>query len=254
MAQDKIKIKNKNYMKYVIGNWKCHPASKIEAKKILSGYQKGIKKSSKVTVVVCPPACYLDLAKEILKNSAALGGQNCHWEEGAFTGEISPAQLKSAGCSYAIIGHSERRHKFGETDQAINKKVIAALAAGLTPIFCCGETREQRIDGQITDIAEKQIEEGLKDVDLNSAPVMIAYEPVWAIGAGQACDSEEAAVISRFIKNIANEKIPLLYGGSVNAKNAASYLKDAGYDGLLVGAAALDPKEFCAIIAALRSL
>ena len=241
-------------MKYIIGNWKCNPANKIEAKKILLGYKKGVKKNAKAKAVICPPACYLERAREILKNSAELGAQNCHWEEGAFTGEISPAQLKSAGCSCAIIGHSERRHKFGETDQTINKKVIAALFAGLTPIFCCGETREQRIDGQITDVVEKQIEEGLKGIDLNSAPLMIAYEPVWAIGTGQACDSDEAAVVSRFIKNITNEKIPLLYGGSVNTKNAASYLKDADYDGLLAGGASLDPKEFCAIFTALREL
>ncbi len=236
-------------MKYIIGNWKCNPENKIEAKKILLGYQKGIKKSSKTKVALCPPVCYLELAKEVLKSAVALGGQNCHWENaGAFTGEISPTQLKNSGCSYVIIGHSERRHIFGETDGVINKKIKAALAAGLAPIFCCGETREQRIDGQITDIVEAQIREGLKDVDLNSAPVMIAYEPVWAIGTGQACDSDEAAVISRFVKNITNEKIPLLYGGSVSSKNAASYLREAGYDGLLAGGASLDPKEFAAII------
>lgn len=240
-------------MKYIIGNWKCNPANRIEAKKIFLGVQKGIKKNSKINVAICPPACYLELAKEVIKN-AALGAQNCHWQEGAFTGEISAAQLKSAGCKYVIVGHSERRHKFGETDGAINKKINAALAAGLTPIFCCGETREQRIDGQITEVVEVQIKEGLAGVDLNSAPVMIAYEPVWAIGTGLACESDEAAVVSRFIKNITNEKIPLLYGGSVNSKNAASYIKDAGYDGLLVGGASLNPKEFSAITATLREL
>jgi len=240
-------------MKYIIGNWKCNPANRIEAKKILLSVQKGIKKNSKINVAICPPACYLELAKEIIKN-AALGAQNCHWQEGAFTGEISAAQLKSAGCKYVIVGHSERRHKFGETDGAINKKINAALAAGLTPIFCCGETREQRIDGQITEVVEMQIKEGLAGADLNSAPIMIAYEPVWAIGIGRACEPDEAAVVSRFIKNITNEKIPILYGGSVNSKNAASYIKDANYDGLLVGAASLDPKEFSAITATLHSL
>ncbi len=240
-------------MKYVIGNWKCNPENRIEAKKILLGYKKGIKKSSKVVVAVCPPACYLETAKEILKNAAALGGQNCHWEnKGAFTGEISPAQLKSVGCGYVIVGHSERRHVFGETDATANKKVKAALVAGLAPIFCCGETREQRIDGKITDIVEAQINEGLKGVDLNTAPVMIAYEPVWAIGTGQACGPEEAKVVRQFIVNITNEKIPLLYGGSVNSKNAVSYIKDAGYSGLLVGGASLDSKEFCAIVASAK--
>jgi triosephosphate isomerase len=242
-------------MKYIVANWKCNPENGIEAKKIILRYKKGIKKSSKVVVAVCPPACYLETAKKILKSTAKLGGQDCHWEqEGAFTGAISPAQLKSAGCDYVIIGHSERRHIFGETDETINKKVKAALVAGLAPIFCCGETREQRIDGKITDIVEAQIKEGLKGVDLNTAPVMIAYEPVWAIGTGQACGPEEAKVVRRFIINITNEKIPLLYGGSVNSKNAASYIKDAGYSGLLVGGASLDPEEFAAITAALREL
>lgn len=236
-------------MKYVIGNWKCNPESKIEAKKVFLGYKKNVKKTAKVKTAVCPPACHLELAKEILKSLLALGGQNCHWQNsGAFTGEISPAQLKSAGCDYVIVGHSERRRVFGESDEIINKKIKAALAADLIPIFCCGETREQRIEGQITDVVEKQTREGLKDVDLTSASLMIAYEPVWAIGTGQACSSKEAEVVRQFIVNIANEKIPLLYGGSVNSKNAASYLVEAGYSGLLVGAASLDPKEFAAII------
>ena len=235
-------------MKYIVGNWKCNPETLIGAKNILLGYKKGIKKSVKAKAVVCPPACYLGLAKEVLKGMVALGGQNCHWEpKGAFTGEISPTQLKNTGCGYVVVGHSERRQIFGETSEMINKKIKAALAAGLTPIFCCGETREQRIDGKITEVVEAQIKEGLKDIDLITAPVMIAYEPVWAIGTGQACSPQEAKVVSQFIKNILNEKIPLLYGGSVNATNAASYLTEAGYDGLLVGGASLDPKAFGAI-------
>jgi triosephosphate isomerase len=195
----------------------------------------------------------LGLAKEILKSVVAVGAQDCHWEnKGAFTGEISPNQLKSAGCEYVIIGHSERRQKFGETDEIINKKVKAALAAGLVPILCVGETREERIDGKITDIVEAQIREGLKDVDIATAPVIIAYEPVWAIGTGQACSAEEAKVVRQFIVNITNEKIPLLYGGSANLKNAASYLQESGFNGLLAGGASLDPKEFAAIVAAVQ--
>lgn len=240
-------------MKYVVANWKCNPVSVKEAKKILTGYKKGIKKSQKVKVVVCPPLCYLGLAKEAVKGAMALGAQNCHWEEkGAFTGEISASQLADMGCKYVIIGHSERRHKFGETNEAANKKVKAALAAGLTPILCCGETREERIDGKITDIIGLQVKEGLKDVDIATAPIIIAYEPVWAIGTGQACSPEEAKAVRQFLVNITNEKIPLLYGGSVKSQNAASYLEEAGYNGLLVGAAALDPKEFSAIVSAAK--
>jgi len=191
--------------------------------------------------------------KRDFEKRGGVGAQDCHWEnKGAFTGEISPNQLKSAGCEYVIIGHSERRQKFGETDEIINKKVKAALAAGLVPILCVGETREERIDGKITDIVEAQIREGLKDVDIATAPVIIAYEPVWAIGTGQACSAEEAKVVRQFIVNITNEKIPLLYGGSANLKNAASYLQESGFNGLLAGGASLDPKEFAAIVAAVQ--
>jgi triosephosphate isomerase len=242
-------------MKYIVANWKCNPETVFEAKKILNGYGKNIKKSAKVKMVICPPFCYLGLAKEILKSVAATGGQDCHWEsKGAFTGEVSPSQLAAAGCGYAIVGHSERRQVFGETDEMINKKVKAALAAKLVPIFCCGETREQRIDGHITDVVERQVKEGLKDVDIAAAPVIIAYEPVWAIGTGTACSPEEAKVVRQFIVNITNEKIPLLYGGSVNTQNAASYLEESGYNGLLVGGASLDPKGFAEIIAAAAAI
>jgi len=235
-------------MKYIIANWKCNPGTPAEAKKILNGYAKNIKKSKKVKAVVCPPFCFLGLAKEILKSAVALGGQDCHWAAGAFTGEISPAQLVGMGGGYVIIGHSERRKMFGETNEIINKKVKAALAAGLVPVFCCGETREERIDGKITDVVEQQIKEGLKDIDIATVPLIIAYEPVWAIGTGQACSAQEAAVVRQFIINITNEKIPLLYGGSANAKNAASYLQEANYDGLLVGGASLKPEEFAAMV------
>jgi triosephosphate isomerase len=235
-------------MKYIVGNWKCNPGTTVEAKKILSGYAKGIKKSARAKVVVCPPFCYLGLAKEMLKGVAALGGQNCYWEAGSSTGEVSASQLAGMGCGYVIVGHSERRRKFGETNETINKKAKAALAAGLIPILCCGETREERIEGKITEIVEIQFKEGLKDIDIATAPVMIAYEPVWAIGTGSACSAEEANVVRQFIRNIANEKMPLLYGGSANHQNAASYLQEAGFDGLLVGGASLDPKEFSEIV------
>jgi triosephosphate isomerase len=238
-------------MKYIVANWKCNPGTVVEAKKILNGYAKSIKKTKKAAAVACPPACYLGLAKEILKGGVALGGQNCHWEAGAFTGEMSAEQLAGAGCKYVIVGHSERRQKFGETNESANKKIKAVLAAGLLPILCVGETREERIAGNITDAVERQVKEGLADV---AAPVIIAYEPVWAIGTGQACSAEEAKVVRQFIINITSEKIPLLYGGSANSKNAASYLREAGYDGLLVGGASLDPKEFAGIFDVAKNL
>jgi len=237
-------------MNYIVANWKCNPDSVKEAKKILIGYKKGIKKSKKAQAVICSPAHLLGLAKDTLKSLAAVGGQNCSWENcGAFTGEISAPQLADMGCGYVIVGHSERRKFFGETNESVNKRVKAALAAGLTPIVCVGETREERIEGKITDVVELQIKEGLKDVDLCTTKIIIAYEPVWAIGTGQACSPQEAGVVSQFIRNIACDKIPLLYGGSVNAANGMSYLAEAGFNGLLIGGVSLQPVEFNKLVA-----
>jgi len=192
------------------------------------------------------------LVKDGLRGLAALGSQDCYWENcGAFTSAISAGQIADAGCEYVIIGHSERRKYFNESNESVNKKTKAALAAGLTPIVCVGETREERIEGKITDIIEEQIKEGLQDINVNTAKIIIAYEPVWAIGVGEACRPEEAAVVSKFIGNISSDKIPLLYGGSVNSKNGASYLEEAGYNGLLVGGTLLGacrifrPHHFC---------
>jgi triosephosphate isomerase (TIM) len=242
-------------MFYIIGNWKCNPASAKEAKKILAGYLKGIKKGKKTQVAVCPPAHFMGLVKDSLKSLAALGAQDCYWENGgAFTSAISAAQLADAGCKYVIIGHSECRKFFGETNETVNKKIKAALAAGLTPIVCVGETREQRIEGKLTEVIESQIKEGLKDIDVNNTNLIIAYEPVWAIGTGEACGPEEAAVVSKFIGNISSDRIPLLYGGSVNAQNAMSYIKEAGYGGLLVGGVSLKPAEFCALVTGIAAL
>lgn len=237
-------------MNYVIGNWKCNPAIARDAKKILVGYKKGIKKSKKVTVGICPPAHLLGLVRAMLKSLAVLGGQDCHWENGgAFTGAVSAIQLADMGCEYVIIGHSERRKYFNETNEGVNKKVKAALAAGLTPIVCVGETREERIDGKLIEVIEAQVKDGLRDIDTNAAKLLIAYEPVWAIGTGQACSPQEAAVVSRFIGNISSDRIPLLYGGSVSTDNGASYLKEAGYSGLLVGGVSLKPADFSQLIA-----
>ena len=237
-------------MNYIVANWKCNPASVKEAKKILAGYKRGIKKNKKVQIGICPPAHLLGLVRDTLKSMAVLGGQDCYWENGgAFTSAISALQLADMGCDYVIIGHSERRKFFGETNTDVNKKIKAALSAGLTPILCVGETREQRIEGKVTEIIEAQIKEGLKDIDVNTAKLMIAYEPVWAIGTGEACSPDEAAVVSKYIGNISSDKIPVLYGGSVTTQNGMSYLKDAGYNGLLVGGTSLNPAEFSKLVA-----
>jgi len=237
-------------MIYVIANWKCNPVSAKEAKKLTVGVLKAAKAARGVETIICPPFCYLDEVSETAKKTVKLGAQDCFWEEkGAFTGELSAAQIKDAKCQYVIIGHSERRKYFGETNEQTNKKIKAALAAGLIPILCVGETREERVAGSITQPIEAQIKEGLAGVVVMHSPVIIAYEPVWAIGTGQACSTEEAKYIRQFINNILGEKVPALYGGSANAENAVSYLQDAGFNGLLVGGVSLKPEEFSKLIA-----
>jgi len=231
----------------IVANWKMNPETVKDAENLFDSLKKEIKEVKEVEAVVCPPFVYLSCLKS-KADSVKIGGQNCFWEEkGAYTGEVSFLMLKDLGCSYVIVGHSERRHKFGETNEMVNKKVKAALNAGLAPILCCGETREERIGGKITDIIDIQVREGLKDIDMATVPVIVAYEPVWAIGTGESCGVEEAKFVRNFIYNAISEKIPVLYGGSANSKNAESYLKDAGFDGLLVGGASLDPKEFAEI-------
>lgn len=236
-------------MVYIIANWKCNPADAKTAKKLLTATAKAARTSRGVEVIVCPPFCYLELARQTLKNAAMFGTQNCFWQEGAYTGELSVAHVKEAKCKYVIIGHSERRKYFNETDGSVNKKIKAALAAGLAPILCVGETREERVAGQITQPIEKQIKEGLADIDLVQNKILIAYEPVWAIGTGQACSVIEGAYVRQFINNLLGDKIPVLYGGSANADNAQSYIKEAGFSGLLVGGSSLKPDEFSKMIA-----
>jgi len=157
--------------------------------------------------------------------------------------------ISRCGCRYVIIGHSERREFFGETNEIINKKIKAALATGLTPIICIGETRAQRLQGKLIEVINTQIREACQDIDLYQQPLFIAYEPIWAIGSGQACPPAEAAVVSQYLNNILNGKISLLYGGSVNPNNGLSYLQEAGYHGLLVSSISLRPTEFCALAA-----
>ena len=152
------------FMKYIIANWKCNPVTIAESKKILNGYVKNIKKSKKTEVAICPPFCYLGLAKEILKSKISLGAQNCYWEaSGAFTGEISAPQIADAGCKYVIIGHSERRRYFGETSESVNKKIKSALSFGLIPIVCVGD-KERDENHEYFNFVKIQVEECLDGV------------------------------------------------------------------------------------------
>lgn len=212
-----------------------------------------------VDVVVCPPATDLVPVNEILREtSIKLGGQNMHWqEEGAFTGEISSAMLVDAGCKYVILGHSERRHIFGETDSDINKKVLRALSSGLKPIFCIGEKLDERNSGQTQKVVEKQVREGLANVEIrNASDLVIAYEPVWAIGTGVNATPEQAEEVHKSIRELLSEllsveladQICIQYGGSVKPVNAEELLSQGNIDGALVGGASLDADSFTAIV------
>jgi triosephosphate isomerase len=187
-----------------------------------------------------------------------LGAQNVHWEEkGAFTGEISAAMLKDVGCAMAIVGHSERRHVFGETDLMINKRVTGALQFGLIPVLCIGETLEQREAGQTLAVLEDQVRQGLAVVEVNDGgKLVVAYEPVWAIGTGKTATEAQAQEVHSFIRNLLTDiyekniaaGVRILYGGSVKPENIDVLMQQEDIDGVLVGGAALKAESFERII------
>lgn len=240
----------------IIANWKMHKTIS-EAQAFCRDFivlSRGLKKT---TVVICPPFTALAAVAASLKSSdIKLGAQDVHWEaKGAYTGEISPDQLVDAGCRYVIIGHSERRQILGETDIMIRKKVKAALGAGLIPILCVGETLQERQENKAYEIVEQQITGALKDIEFTEEDLVIAYEPVWAIGTGVNAsyqDADEmAAHIRTCLQNINTRvmaaKIPLLYGGSVKADNFAEFLQGS-INGALVGGASLEADSFFQIV------
>lgn len=243
----------------IVANWKCNPVSAKEAEKILVAVSKSAKKSKKSEVVICPPFVFLYLALAKAK-SFKIGSQNCFWEErGAFTGETSVAMLADSGCKYVIIGHSERRKYFGETDETVNKKIKIAIKEKLTPILCVGETAKEREEGKLESILSTQIKIGLESIssrEIKKSGLVVAYEPLWAIGTGNPCGVDEAQTAGLLLRKTLSSifgfetanAIRILYGGSVNSKNGASYIKEANLQGLLIGGASLDPKEFSGII------
>lgn len=214
---------------------------------------------TEVEAVVCPTFTALAKVAEALKGSKiALGAQNMHWEtQGAFTGEISPAMLKELGVKYVILGHSERRQYFGETDQGVNLKVKAALAYALVPIVCVGETLEQREAGTTEAIVTQQTEGALKDLTPEQvAGLVIAYEPIWAIGTGRTASDEDAQQVNQSIRQViarrfgsaAAEAVRIQYGGSVKPGNARGLMSQPDIDGGLVGGASLKVEDFAGII------
>jgi len=222
--------------KLIIGNWKCNPATLTEAKKLFNAVKK-------LDAIICPPFCYLDAKIRPAGAKFTLGAQNCHWEEkGAYTGEISSKMLKSLDVKYVIIGHSERRIHFQETDEIINKKLKSALKLGLIPILCIGEKEGE----DAKSVVDKQLGEDLNGIiDTDIKKIVIAYEPVWAIGTGNFCEPQKAKEVLGLIKRKITNKV--LYGGSVNSKISADYIK-VGFDGLLVGGASLNAEEFAKIV------
>jgi triosephosphate isomerase len=246
--------------KFVAGNWKMY-TTLAGAQKLAQEVVDGLGSEQRVTVAVCPPFPYLAQVGKVLQGSrVGLGAQNMYPEkEGAFTGEVSPTMLLDVGCKYVIIGHSERRHKLGESDAFLNQKVKAGLAAGLDVIFCVGETLEEREANQTDSVLDRQVSQGLAGVATEAlARLVIAYEPVWAIGTGRNATPQQAqdahAFIRRRVGQIFGEKtaqsLPIQYGGSVKPENAASLLGQSDVDGALVGGASLKADQFLAIVRA----
>ncbi len=227
---------------YLFANWKMNPGSIKEAEKLAIETQKflSIEKSK---VVIFPPFLYLKTIKE--KTDLALGAQNCFWEQkGSYTGEVSPEMLKSIGCQYAIIGHSERRKYFKEKKKEIKKKVNACLSAGIKPVLCVGETKKEREDKKTKKVLESQLS------FLSQKKALIAYEPRWAIGTGKTPPQKELKEVLFFIKKAFKSSV--LYGGSVDGQNADLFQR-VGFDGVLVGGASLKPREFAQIAEKLES-
>jgi triosephosphate isomerase (TIM) len=246
----------------VAGNWKMH-GSKSFVLDLLSALKKGAEDLSQVELVVFPPYPYLDQARELLLGSEiVLGAQNVYSEiEGPYTGEISPLMLKEFDCRYVIVGHSERRHILGEKNDEIVAKFILAGKCGLKPVFCCGETREQREAGQTFAVVTQQLLPLIhhKDAVALLPEAVLAYEPVWAIGTGLTATPEQAQAVHAYIrKEVANidkslaEKLRILYGGSVKQSNAAALFSMPDVDGGLIGGASLDVNEFLEIARSCR--
>lgn len=243
----------------IAGNWKMNKTPE-EAVKLINEIKPAADKAA-CDVVLCVPYIDLPAALEAAKGSKiGIGAENVHWEEsGAFTGEISAPMLNALGVKYVIIGHSERRQYFAETDITVNKRVTAALAHGLTPLLCVGETLEQREQGITFDTIAIQLKVALAGVSAEAFKnVIIAYEPVWAIGTGKTATAEQANEVNKFIrdtvaalygKEIAEETV-VQYGGSMNAKNAAELLAQPDVDGGLIGGASLKPADFAVILEA----
>ncbi|QAT44124.1 triose-phosphate isomerase [Aminipila luticellarii] len=241
----------------IAGNWKMFKTTE-EAKAFAASFKK-IYESSDIQVAICAPFTQLGALKEAFKGTdIKVGAQNMHFaEEGAFTGEISAAMLQEIGVDYCIIGHSERRQLFAETDETVNKKLHKAFLAGITPILCVGESLEERDADRAFDVVKSQLVKGLEEITAAQAEVLvIAYEPIWAIGTGRTASPEQANEMCGFIRDVIDglygeivaDKTIIQYGGSVKPSNATEIMNMEEIDGALVGGASLVPEEFIQIV------
>ncbi len=248
-----------NLKPFIAGNWKMN-GTITEARELVQSILMALPESTPgAEIVIIPPLTAISTLKDLIGNSSLkLGAQNVFWEDrGAYTGEVSPLMLKDAGCEYVIIGHSERRQYFGETDATVNKKTRASLSHGLTPIMCIGETLKEREKEKTIETVERQIVEGLTNIGLEEfKKIVLAYEPIWAIGTGLTATPDQAEDVHRFIRskltemygNEASSCAIILYGGSVKPENTFSLLIEKDINGALVGGASLTADSFAGII------
>ncbi len=240
----------------IAGNWKLHKTL-AEAVDLVGALKTAVKDVENVEILIAPPFTAISmLATKLAGSNIKLGAQNCYFEaSGAYTGEVSAPLLKDAGCDYIIVGHSERRQIFGESDQTINKKVKAVLAADVSCILCIGETLEERESGNMYDVLTRQIKEGLTEVS-DMENIIIAYEPVWAIGTGKTATSEQAQEVHSFVRGLLQGLYDqqtamatrILYGGSVKPENVDELMGQDDVDGALVGGASLKSDDFARIV------
>lgn len=242
----------------IAGNWKMYKTVG-EALELVNGLKNELKGETGVEVVVCPPFTAISKVAEALKGTnIAYGAQDIYWEEeGAYTGEIAPKMLTDLGCSFCIIGHSERRSYFGETNETVNKKVKAALKHALTPIMCVGERLEERDSGKTFEVVKNHVEGGLAGLSKeDAAKIVIAYEPVWAIGTGRNAAPEQAQEVHKFIRDLlkkvfgedVSSRVRIQYGGSVKPDNTKGIMAGGDVDGALVGGASLKVRDFAEIV------
>lgn len=239
----------------IAGNWKMHKGPDA-ARKFCREFGQVVPTADR-TVILFPPAIALSAVRDALaEHRVAVGVQNIHWEEsGAFTGEISAPMAREAGAEYALVGHSERRHVFGESDGETARKVAAALRAGIVPVLCVGETIDERKAGRLEEVILRQLHAGTESLaDAEFARLLVAYEPVWAIGTGETATPDDAADAHARLRAWLRERtgdaadsVPILYGGSVKPDNAAELMAAGDVDGVLVGGASLDPRDFARI-------